>query len=75
MDGREETMKTAVKWERKLGKLARQSVKPEATTKTSIRVPVPLWDRVRMLAIQRHKTTQELVLEAIKQLVKEGEQL
>lgn len=61
--------------QRKLGKLARQSVKPkpEKTTKTSIRVPVSLWDQVRMLAIRRHVAAQDLVLEAIQQLVKGAE--
>jgi hypothetical protein len=61
------------KWDRKLGKLARARVKPkpEATTKTSIRVPKETWRRVKILAVEENKTVHALLAEAIDRLLEE----
>jgi predicted DNA binding CopG/RHH family protein len=45
----------------------------EGMTKTTLRVPEKLWDRIRILAIKRGMTAQAIVIEALHEALKKGE--
>lgn len=72
-------MKKPTKWEQNLNAMiAKKAQKTttvkvrtrDVTVKTSVRVPRAVWDQVRLLAIRRHVTAQELIQEAIENLLK-----